>query len=71
MSNISKEFCDTTQEISKGMRAGALASLKEKFPNKYKAINDKLDNNFTQDGIKEFKNSIIKGFKKIDMWVEI
>lgn len=70
MNELSKYFCKTAQTLSEGMKEGAYGKLKEAYPEYFKEINDKLDNNFTKEGIDEYRETYIRGFKKVGVWNE-
>jgi hypothetical protein len=70
MNGLSRHFKKTCEILSKGMKPGAYNKLKEAYPEYFKTINDKLDNNFTIEGIDEYRETYIRGFKKVGMWRE-
>ena len=66
--DLSTHFKQATDEISRGMKPGAYAKLKEKYPNRLEKIEYDLSVNFTEKQIDEYKKSIVAGFQKIKMW---
>lgn len=60
----------TIEKIGEGHIAGGYKKLKEAYPNKIKELEEDLENNFTQDGLKEYRIRLVNGLKKIGHWDE-
>ncbi|MCK5609982.1 hypothetical protein KAR91_49370 [Candidatus Pacearchaeota archaeon] len=59
-----------SEELSKGMKPGAFAKLKEIHPKVLAETEAKLAANFTKEGITDYKEALIRGFKNIGYWNE-
>jgi len=68
MNKLSEYYKKTCQTLSEGMMPGAYNKLKEAFPKYFDEINDKLDQDFTESGIDEYRETMVRGFKKVDKW---
>jgi len=68
MNQVSEYFSKACNELSEGMKEGAYQSLKAAYPKFFTEINEKLDHNFTIEGINEYRETMIRGFKKNKMW---
>ena len=68
MNGLSEYFKSACQELSEGMKPGAYKTVKKAFPKFFDQVNEKLDDNFTIKGVDEYKETMIRGFKKCNMW---
>lgn len=68
MNGLSKHFKDACEELSRGMKKGAYDKLKNAYPKFFNETNKALDDNFTIEGIDEYKETLIRGFKKVEAW---
>jgi hypothetical protein len=59
---------EAVKEISKGYIRGGLEKLKKTFPDNYRKMEKKLENNFTRDGVDKYVNDLIFGLKKVGAW---
>jgi uncharacterized membrane protein YvbJ len=70
MNELALYFKKTAQTLSEGMKEGAYNKLKKAYPNFFKETNDTLDADFTFKGIDKYREVMIEGFKKVNMWKE-
>ena len=70
MSGLSEYNRQASIELSQGMKPGAYQKLKEVHPKVLADTEAKLEANFTEAGIDEYKKALIRGFKKIGYWNE-
>ena len=68
MNGLSKHFKDACQELSRGMNKGAYDKLKNAYPKFFKETNKGLDDDFSIKGIDKYKETMIKGFRKVEAW---
>ena len=66
--DVSALFQESCIRISKGMKPGAYAKLKEQHPERLARVEKELEENFTPDGIVNYERKIVKGFKEIRYW---
>lgn len=56
------------RRISTGMKKGGYNKLKQTYPNEFRAMEEKLERNFTQDGVNNYVTDMINGLKAIGYW---
>jgi hypothetical protein len=54
--------------ISEGYVKGGIEALKEKFPEGYRDMEDKLKKNFTKQEIDLYCKNMIAGLRKVGFW---
>ncbi|MCK5610689.1 hypothetical protein KAR91_52940 [Candidatus Pacearchaeota archaeon] len=70
-SDVTHAYVQAVKRLMHGIRAGAdeaLAELKSTHPDRVQGVIDRLEANYTLEGITMFEASFRKGFKSLSLW---
>ena len=56
--------------ISQGYIKGGIAALKDKYPDAYREMEEKLEKNYTKEGVDTYCRNFIRGLKAVNAWKE-